>query len=134
MGERTVSNFFRFLRLFGVDVFVLLEDTEETCTALVGWRKDFERSLPTRSELEDLQKVAWTHVASRLTEDALQLGAAAKDGGWLEGDRLTASLEVLSSCLGWDVSRTEAALEHLLSLSARMFDDDQPTDSFFIHL
>ncbi len=131
MNSLHVVRFFRFMRLFGVTMFSVLHSDHNYIRALVACDDGCEFGIP---NLEESQEVQWACSMEPLLDDALTLGEYAYDAGWIYIDKMTIEPETLQTVLGWDVERVAAATQKLLRIRARMIDDGEATDVFFLHL
>ena len=125
-----IVNLFRFIRLFNISLFSILETTAKQIRAVVAWADSCQRGLP---EYDDTQEIIWRVPQISKIEDALLLGEFTYDNGWISSDRITISRAKLREEIGWDNTRFSDSIEILLTLRASMIDEDEETDSFFLH-
>ncbi len=130
MRSKQIVSFFRFMRLFRISFFSLLEVKAEKIRALVAWQDDCHDGIP---DVENTQEVVWTYGAEKSIEEALDVGEYAYDAGLIKSDRITVEPSDIARQFGWDSSRAVAALDILLQIHVRMIDDGKEGDGFLLH-
>ena len=118
------------MQLFDVVFFSLLSTSENKISAVVAWAEDCIGGIP---HPDDVQEIEWVKSDAPNFDDALTLGEYAKDNGWIDSDRLCATLVNLQNGLNWPLERLEPAIKTLLKINVKMFDGGKSSDSFFFH-
>ena len=122
--------FFRFMRLFRISLFSIVEVTSDKIRAIVAWDEDCKNGLP---EIEDTQEVLWIIDDDNIIEDAILLGEYAYEANSISLDCLDINKGQIQKCLGWDHSRFQSAFHKLLTIRVKMIDNGKEGDSFFLH-
>ena len=122
--------FFRFMRLFGITEFRLLECQEARIDAMVGWQG--ASKVPV-DEDEEIQAVRWLCLPPERLADALLLGEYAQLVGAIDIDRVSLVPARAQAALQWEPSRFDEAYENLLAIRVPMLDEGTETDIFFLH-
>ena len=126
-----IISFFRFMRLFNITMFSLLNIDQEKIYALIAWREDCKAGIP---KLEDAQKVCWEIKPELKINDALLIGELAYESGWIYSDKLRIEKNKIQDYTGWTIERISTAVDSLLKLRVHMIDEEEITDNFFLHL
>jgi hypothetical protein len=121
---------FRFMRLFDITFFSILNINEKTISAIVAWPEDCIKGFPNP---DDAQEIEWIKSDASNFDDALALGEHAKENGWIDSDRLCTTPANLQKSLDWPLEKLERAIKILLKIEVKMIDDGKPSDSFFFH-
>jgi len=130
-GSIAVVHLFRFMRMFGITMFSILEIRDEYVRALVAWEDGCEGGIP---DLEESQEVVWRRCATAVSEDALVVAEYAYDTGFIDGDRIQIDPDTVGRALGWSRDRVTRAVTDLLEVRVDMLDDGEMTDGFQLHL
>jgi hypothetical protein len=125
-----IVKFFRYMRLFGTNLFSILRVEGDRIYAIVAWSEDCKDGIP---EAEDTQEVVWFRDVETETDDALSAGEYAYDAGWIASDKLTIDEQELKQALGWDGTRVTAAINRLFQIRVAMIDNGVEGDAFFLH-
>ena len=128
--NKQIVRFFRFMRLFRVSLFSLLDIKPQRIRAIIGWKEDFIGGIP---DSEDTQEVIWDCRSEETIDDALDVGEYAYDAGLIKSDRISVNVGDIQGQFGWKTARSEAALNTLLQLRVRMIDNGKETDEFLLH-
>lgn len=127
---RTVSYLFRFMLLFGINRFWILDVSENVVKGRVGWGDD---GTPNYDEDEEVQDIEWDVQDFDNFEDALEISEFLIDKHLMLSDKITIDRGELSKQVGWESSRYDAAVNTLLRVKVDMLDEGKKTDYFFIH-
>ena len=131
--NKAVVLLFRFLRLFGIDRFILLDVSYKQIKGKIGWPNKFND--PDYIAEEEVQEIEWLIERSPINEDGLVIAERALDGGKLNGDKFLISKTELGAFapIHWQKPRVEKALEDLFAIRVYMIDEGEKTDYFFLH-
>ncbi len=128
----TVVQLFRFMRLFGITLFSILEVTDEYVRALVAWEDGCNSGIP---DPEEVQEVVWRQGIAGMSEDALVVAEHTYDvSSGHDVDRLKVDRDTVGTALGWSTDRVGRAISDLLKIRVDMIDDGEVTDGFQLHL
>ena len=125
-----MARFFRFMRLFRITLFSVVSIESGYIYAIVAWEEDCVNGLP---ELEDSQMVRWSVDDDSIIEDALMVGECAYESGWIDMDKLSIDLKMMSDMLGWSQERIVVAMDKLKRIIVTMIDNNEEGDTFFLH-
>ena len=125
-----VGYLFRFMQLFEINRFKILEISEQTIKAKIGWPDD---DTPDYNEDEETQEIEWDIQEYSNIEDALKVAEFLIDNRFLSGDKISIDQNELFQRIGWEKDRYDAALKTLLSIRVEMADEGKRTDHFFVH-
>jgi hypothetical protein len=128
--SKEIVRFFRFMRLFRVTLFSLLDVKPQRIRAIIAWKDDCAGGLPDR---EDTQEVVWECKSEEDIDDGLDVGEYAYDAGLIKSDHITVNVDDIQRQFGWETARSEAALRTLLQVRARMIDNGKEADEFLLH-
>lgn len=128
-ATKQIVRFFRFMRLFRVSFFSLLEVEPHRIRAVVAWPDDCVGGIP---DTEDMQEVVW-HCLEAASDDALEVGEYACDEGLIASDRIRVDVDEIRRQFGWNPARSRDALDMLLQMRVSMIDDGKETDEFLLH-
>ena len=121
---------FRFMYLFKIDRFKILEVTNKKINVQVGWPDDGSLYY---EEDEEVQEIEWDVQEFSNIEDALLLAEFIYDNNLIDIDKIIISPEELLKKIQWNEKRFELALGTLLNIKVDMIDDGKKSDYFFIH-
>ncbi len=125
-----VVKLFRFLRLFDITMFSVLEATGEYVRAVVAWEDGCEGGIPVP---EEVQEVLWHYGTSPISEDSLLVAEYAYNVDLVHADKPKIDADTVSRALGWNRERVDSAIAELLMIRVDMVDDDEVTDAFQLH-
>ncbi len=125
-----IIQLFKFLVVFGIDRFQILEAADEKVRAVVGWPDEGQ---PNYDAEEETQEVCWDVQNLPCIDDALLLLELAYKNEKFDSDKFLLTKEELRELSGWDLGRFENALRDLLLIKVDMVDDGEKTDSYFVH-
>lgn len=128
--SRFIGYLFRFMLIFEINRFWILDVSEKTLKARVGWADD---GSPDYEEEEEVQDIEWDIQDFDNLEDALKIAEYLLDNRLMLSDKVTISRDELCRRLGWRKNEYDAALNTLLSVKVDMLDDGKRTDCFFVH-
>lgn len=121
---------FRFMYLFKIDRFKILEVTNKKINVQIGWPDDGSLYY---EEDEEVQEIEWDVQEFSNIEDALLLAEFIYDNNLIDIDKIIISPEELLKKIQWNEKRFELALGTLLNIKVDMIDDGKKSDYFFIH-
>ncbi len=127
---RIISYLFRFMMIFDINRFWILNASETFVKARVGWADD---GVPDYDEDEEVQDIEWAVQHFENFEDALEIAEYLIDNKLVRGDKVTIDKEELFNRISWKKDKYDAAINTLLSIKVDMLDDGRKTDYFFIH-
>ena len=128
--SKEIVRFYRFMRLFGITLFSILDVKPQRIRAIIAWKDDCAGGLP---NCEDTQEVAWDCKSEEAIDDGLDVGEYAYDAGLIESDHITINVDDVRLQFGWETARSEVALRTLLQVRARMIDNGKESDEFLLH-
>ena len=123
--SRSISHLFRFMLLFDINRFQILEVSEQTVKACIGWADD---DSPYYNENEEIQNIEWNIQKFENIEDALTLAEYLIDNNLISIDKISIDENELYKRLGWEKDKYDAALKTLLSIKVDMVDEEKKTD------
>lgn len=129
-NARVISNLFRFMLIFEINRFRILDVTETSVKARVGWADDGALDY---DEDEEAQDIEWGIQHYDNFEDALELAEYLIDNNLMRNDKIAIDSEDLFNRIAWEKDRCDAAISTLLSIRVDMLDNGRKTDYFFIH-
>ncbi|MBO6518567.1 MAG: hypothetical protein JJ900_16860 [Rhodospirillales bacterium] len=129
-ATRSISCLFRFMLVFGIDRFEIIDVSATTIKARVGWPDD---GVPDYDAEEEVQDIEWEIQALEPTDDALTLAEYLIDEGLMCSDRIMIGRDQLSARIGWSPLKFDAAIQSLLNMKVDMQDDGRKTDFYFVH-
>ena len=127
---RIISYVFRFMLIFDINRFWILDVSETSVKARVGWGDD---GAPDYDEDEEVQDIEWAVQPFENLEDALEIAEYLIDNKLVRGDKITIDKEALFKRISWDRDKYDAAIDTLLSIKIDMLDNGRKTDYFFVH-
>ncbi len=127
--NKQIVRFFRFMRLFRISFFSLLEMEPHRIRAVIAWEDDCVAGIP---DTGDRQEVVWNCFEAS-TDDALEVGEYAYDAGLIASDRIRIDADDIQRQFGWNTARSRAALVMLLQMRVTMIDDGKEGDEFLLH-
>lgn len=127
---RMISNLFRFMLIFEINRFWILDVTETSIKARVGWADDGALDY---DEDEEVQDIEWAIQRYENFEDALELAEYLIDNNLMRNDKITIDSHDLFDRILWEKERYDSAINILLSMRVDMLDNGRKTDYFFIH-
>ncbi len=125
-----IGNLFRFMLMFGINRFSLLETTEASIRARVGWPVEPGSLLGEDDEFQDIE---WEVQYFDNIDDAIEISEFLIDRCLIDIDRITVSEKELGQKIGWETIRYRGALDTLLRIKVGMLDDGVKSDYFFVH-
>ncbi|MFT5319625.1 MAG: hypothetical protein ACI8RA_002906 [Chlamydiales bacterium] len=125
-----VSNLFRFMLIFEINRFTLLNTSESIIMARIGWGND---GSPDYDEEDEVQDIEWDIQSSVFIEDALKMAEFLINNQLIHSDKIMIDKRELSKRIGWANKRFEEALKTLLDIRVDMVDEGKRTDYFFVH-
>lgn len=125
-----ISNCFRFMRLFGISFFSIIKAESDCIEAIIAWREDYIDDFP---DIEDIQKIRWKCNQDLDIDDALIAGEYAYDTGLIQSDRVIMTEDELINFFNWSEERAAIAINKLMQIRVLMIDNEEETDSFFLH-
>lgn len=125
-----VTRLFRFMWVFEIDRFQILEVSSNQIRAVVGWPDEGDGCHDTD---EEVQEILWDIQEFDNMDESLDLLEFAYSNGLFDFDKFLISEDTLRQKIGWKEDTFELALKTLLSIRVDMLDDGMKSDVFFVH-
>lgn len=131
LNSGAASDLFRFMLLFGIYKFSILNEDAGTINARIAWQEVDEDGN------EEGQDIEWDIQDIENLPDALRLAEFIRDKRLIASDRIVVDPEELSSQFSqetaWSAGRTKRAIDALLNIRVDMLDDGRKSDYLFVH-
>lgn len=125
MNEDYLEQFLsHYLSIFGIDKVELTHFFEHKITGYACYAEEFEK-----------QKFCW-QVTYRIEDlgNVIELIKIMKDNNVFQGDKINISREEIFKATKWsDREKFLKTYNTLLEIEVKMIDEDEETDSFFVH-